>query len=186
MTEDRERLRALLIERSLTFGDFTLASGAKSDYYVDARLTTMSAEGQFLVGRVGLAAVRERWPDAAWVGGLTLGADPVSYAIAHRSWIDEEPVQAFTVRKQAKDHGTAGRIEGGLGKGEPVVVIEDTLTSGSSALQAVAAIEEFGAVILGVLTVVDREAGGREKIAEAGHDLVALYTASELVAAGRK
>jgi orotate phosphoribosyltransferase len=184
--EDHARLRSLLAERSLAFGDFTLASGAKSTYYVDARLTTMSAEGQALIGSVGLDAIRVHWPEARWVGGLTLGADPIAYAIAHRSWIAGDPIAAFTVRKKAKDHGTTGLIEGGLRSGEPVVVVEDTLTSGSSALQAVAAVEGFGSRVLGVLTLVDREVGGREKIADAGHEAVALFTASELLkAAGR-
>jgi orotate phosphoribosyltransferase len=147
----------------------------------------MSAEGQFLIGSVGRQVIREQWPAARWVGGLTLGADPIAYAIAHRGWMDGDPLGAFTVRKKAKDHGTAGLIEGGLKSGDPVVVVEDTLTSGASALQAVTAVESFGAKVLGVLTVVDREAGGRERIREAGYETTALFTATELLAvAGRR
>jgi orotate phosphoribosyltransferase len=184
--DHRQRLRSLLIERSLAFGDFTLASGARSTYYIDARRTTMSAEGQFLVGAAAYALIREAAPAASWIGGLTLGADPISYAIAHRSWLEGAPVEAFTVRKKAKEHGMGGRIEGGLPSGARVVVVEDTLTSGGSALEAVAAVREHGAEVLAVLTLVDREAGGRERILQAGCPLLTLFTVSELLsAAGR-
>lgn len=181
--DHRQRLQSLLIERSLAFGEFTLSSGARSSYYIDARKTAMSAEGQFLVGNVGYAALREVAPTAEWVGGLTLGADPISYAIAHRSWIEKAPIEAFTVRKKAKEHGMGGRIEGGLPTGSRVVVIEDTLTSGGSALEAVSAVREHGAEVLAVLTLVDREAGGRARIEAAGCTLLTLFTVSELLSA---
>lgn len=180
-TQAHSRLRSLLIERSLFRGEFTLASGDRSSYYIDARRTTMSAEGQFLVGCVSFGLLRERFPTTAWVGGLTLGADPIAYAIAHRSWLEESPIEAFTVRKEAKGHGTARKIEGGLPEGSSVVVIEDTLTSGGSALKAVAAVEEHGAEVLAVLTLVDREAGGRALIEDAGYPLLSLFTARDLL-----
>ena len=160
--DHRLRLRSLLVERSLAFGDFTLSSGARSSYYIDARLTTMSAEGQLLIGLVGFAAVREHWPEAGWVGGLTLGADPVAYAIAHRSSLEGARVDAFTVRKKPKEHGSGRRIEGGPPTGARVVVIEDTLTTGASALEAVTAVQQEGITVLGVLTIVDRQVGGLE------------------------
>jgi orotate phosphoribosyltransferase len=184
--DERSRLRSLLVEKSLAFGDFTLSSGARSSYYVDARLTTMSAEGQALIGAVGFRTVKERWPTARWVGGLTLGADPIAYAIAHRSWIEGLPLGGFTVRKKAKEHGKAGLIEGGLRPGEPAVVVEDTLTSGSSALQAVEAVRAFGCTVAGVLVLVDREVGGGERIRDAGHEVLALFTATELLTAAGK
>lgn len=178
---DRDRLVALLRERSLEFGDFVLASGARSNFYIDVRRTTMSAEGQALVGRLGLTAIRAEGllPDA--VGGLTMGADPAAYAIAHASWIAGDPVNAFSVRKQAKGHGKGRRIEGTFETGQKVVVIEDTVTSGGSALEAAAAVEEEGGEVLAVLTVVDRESGGREKIEAAGYPLVALVGIGELL-----
>lgn len=142
----------------------------------------MSSEGQFLVGIVALEALREHFPSARWVGGLTLGADPIAYAMAHQSWIEGAPIESFTIRKQPKDHGTGRRIEGGLPPGTPVAVIEDTLTRGGSAMEAVGVLEEHGAQVLGVLTVVDREAGGRERIAAGGYPLISLFTASELLA----
>ncbi|MEX0856064.1 MAG: orotate phosphoribosyltransferase [Gemmatimonadota bacterium] len=177
----RDRLRSLLTERSLAMGDFTLASGARSTYYIDARLTTMSAEGQFLIGLTGWESLREHFPGAGWVGGLTLGADPISYAIAHRSWLEGDAIEAFTVRKSPKEHGTGRRIEGGVLPGARVVVIEDTLTRGGSALEAVGVLADHGAEVLGVLTLVDREAGGSDRVREAGYPVHSLFTASELL-----
>lgn len=182
MTEDRIRLRQVLRERSLRRGDFTLASGAHSSYYIDARITTMSGHGQVLVGRVGLAAMDAAgWRPHA-VGGLTLGADPVAYAIAHAATLAGRNLDAFTVRKQAKEHGTGRRIEGGLEAGAAVVVMEDVVTTGGSALRAIEALEAAGAKVLGVLAVVDREEGGRDRLEAAGYALVSLFTASELLA----
>lgn len=179
---DRERLGALLSERSLTRGDFMLSSGAKSSYYIDARLTTMSGLGQLLIGRTGLARLDEvGWaPDG--VGGLTLGADPVSYAIAHAAARADRELDAFTVRKQAKEHGTGRRIEGPFERGMDVVVIEDVVTTGGSALEAVDAVRGAGGSVLGVLTLVDRGEGGRERITGAGLALEALFTAPDLLA----
>ncbi len=172
----RESLAALLRERSVTHGNFVLSSGQRSTYYIDARKTTMSAEGQRLIGPLALAAIREAgWAPAA-VGGLTMGADPVAYAIARASADAPPLVQAFSVRKAAKEHGTRRRIEGNFTKGQPVVVIEDVITSGGSALQAIEAIRSEGGEILGVLAVVDREQGGREAIEAAGLIVVALTT----------
>ena len=107
---NREQLKNLLVTRSIRLGDFTLASGAKSDYYIDARLTTMSAEGQRLVGLVGYEAIRASELDPTHVGGLTMGADPVAYAIAHTSALAGQPIDGFAVRKQAKDHGSAAPV----------------------------------------------------------------------------
>lgn len=180
MTDDRTALADLLRERSLREGDFVLASGARSDYYIDARPTTMSGLGQALIGRLGLAAIdREGWPADA-VGGLTLGADPVAYAIAHTAALGGRALDAFTVRKEPKGHGAGRRIEGNLPPGAGVVVIEDTVTTGASALNAVAAVREAGARVLGVLAIVDREEGGGERIRAQGLALHALFTANEL------
>jgi orotate phosphoribosyltransferase len=177
----RERLRTLLVERSLRKGEFTLASGVRSHYYIDARRTTMSAEGQFLTGRVALRAIHDSGLDPEWVGGLTMGADPVAYAIAHASWESGAPIEAFSVRKKAKKHGTGQRIEGGLPTGVRVLVVEDSMTSGSSALEAVRVVEQHGASVIAVMTVVDREEGGRARLEAAGYPMLALYTAEELL-----
>lgn len=167
-----DRLQALLVERSLRLGEFTLASGARSTYYIDARRTTMTAEGQALVGRLGWQAIRDVGLRPTHVGGLTLGADPVSYAIAHRSWLESDPIDAFTVRKSAKEHGTGQRIEGGLPAGARVVVVEDSLTTGGSALQAIEVLRAHGVEVLAVLSVVDREEGAEARLRAAGVPLV--------------
>jgi orotate phosphoribosyltransferase len=178
----RDRLLALLRDRSLSRGDFVLSSGARSDYYIDGRLTTMSGEGQAVLGDVGLAMLDQAgWsPDA--VGGLTLGADPVAYAIAHAATLKGRRLDAFTVRKLAKDHGAGRLVEGPVAPGQAVVVVEDVLSTGGSALRAVEAMEDFGAKVLGVLVLVDREMGGRDAVAGRGYPLLSACTASELLA----
>lgn len=182
---DRDALVALLKARSVRFGEFILASGARSSYYVDCRPSTMSAAGQRLIGRMGLAAIRAAGWTPGSVGGLTMGADPVAYAIAgasgEESMVDgRSSIDAFSVRKQPKDHGTGKRIEGNFDPAIPVVVIEDVITSGGSALDAVAAVRETGGTVLGVFAVLDRQAGGRERIEAAGLPVVTLVTAGEL------
>ena len=178
---ETSRLISLLLERSVSRGDFVLASGRKSSYYVDARRTTMSGEGQLLIGRLGLAALDQQGWAPQTVGGLTLGADPVAYAIAHAARAAGRTIDAFTVRKEAKGHGLGRRIEGCLAAGDAVVVVEDVITTGHSALDAVAQVREVGGQVLGVLAVVDREEGGREAIAAAaGVAATALVLASEL------
>ena len=177
---DRESLAALLRERSVSFGDFRLSSGQRSNFYIDARKTTMSAQGQLLLGKIGLSAIRKAgWAPVA-VGGLTMGADPVAYAIARASAEAPPPINAFSVRKSPKDHGTARRIEGNFSSGDAVVVLEDTITSGASALQAAEAIRAEGGRILGVLAVVDRDQGGRAVIQASGIDVVVLTTIHDL------
>jgi orotate phosphoribosyltransferase len=149
--------------------------------YVDARLTTMSPEGMVLIGNLGLQAIaRAGWKPSA-VGGLTLGADPVAYAISHTSAASASPLRAFTIRKEAKSHGTGQRIEGPFDPRDHVVIVEDVITTGQSALQAIDAVSQAGARILGVLAVVDREDGGREMLNARGFEVISLSTLSELV-----
>jgi orotate phosphoribosyltransferase len=182
MTRDPElaALDQLLLERSVKRGDFVLASGRRSSFYVDARLTTMSAQGLVLIGRVGLQAIRTKgWtPDA--VGGLTMGADPVAYAIAASSVESPPQVQAFSVRKEAKAHGTGRRVEGNFAAANRVVVVEDVLTTGGSAQEAVTRVRAEGGQVLGVLTVVDREEGGRKALEAQGIEVVSLTTSTIL------
>ena len=177
---DAQALDRLLLARSVRRGHFVLASGRTSEFYVDARLTTMSAEGLILIGHLGLEALRDAgWAPAA-IGGLTMGADPVAYAIAAASAASPPILDAFSVRKEAKAHGTGRRVEGNFRSGDRIVVIEDVITSGGSALKAIEAIQGEGGQILGVLAVVDREEGGRRALEAAGHQVVALTTATKL------
>jgi orotate phosphoribosyltransferase len=177
---DAGQLRRLLLERSVRRGDFVLASGQRSSYYIDCRLTTMSAEGMVLIGRMGVAAIRAAgWRPAA-VGGLTMGADPVAYAIAAASHGTEHPIDAFSVRKEAKIHGTGQQIEGNFHAGAAVVIVEDVITSGGSAQRAIAAVNGAGGQVLGVLAVVDRGQGGRGVLEANGVEVVVLATSNEL------
>lgn len=176
----QQELEQLLLERSVRHGEFTLASGATSSWYIDARPTTMSARGLRLIGRLGLEKIRSMGWSPEAVGGLTMGADPVAYAIARASLDDGPVVDAFSVRKEAKGHGTTRRVEGNFREGARVVVVEDVLTSGGSARKAVEAVREAGGTVLGVLAVVDREAGGAAALGDLGVEAVALVTAEGL------
>lgn len=178
----RERLIALLRERSVRTGDFVLASGRISSLYVDCRRTTMHAEGLQVVGALGLAAIRAMGWEASAVGGLTLGADPVACAIARASHDSPPPLDAFTVRRRAKEHGTGQRIEGCFEPGARVVVVEDVITTGGSALEAIAAVRAAGGHVAGVLAVVDRGEGGCEAVRAAGAEVHALVGLHELIA----
>ena len=172
----------LLASKSAKRGEFTLASGRSSTLYIDARLTTMSPEGLTIIGAQGLHALR----DAGWaveaVGGLTLGADPIAYAIAYASAGTDRPIRAFTVRKETKSHGMGRLIEGPFQPGDRVAVIEDVITTGASAIKAVQAVKAAGGKIIGVLALVDRELGGREALEIEGLEVIALTRASEIVA----
>ena len=177
-----DRLLSILAERSARRGQFTLASGRQSTLYIDARLTTMSPDGLALIGPLALAALRDvDWRVQA-IGGLTLGADPISYAIAYASAETTSPLRAFTVRKEAKTHGTGRLIEGPFREGDRVAVIEDVITTGGSALRAVEAVRAAGGTVAGVLALVDREEGGRDALVSAGLPVVALARASDIVA----
>jgi len=177
---DLERLEVLLRERSLSIGDFVLSSGHRSSYYIDARKTTMCAHGLDLVGRLGLAAIRGAgWTPEA-VGGLTMGADPVAYAIARASLDSPPTIHAFSVRKAPKEHGARRRIEGNFDPGIIVVVVEDVVTSGNSALSAIDAIRAAGGQVAGVLAVVDREEGGANAIRRRNIQVVSITTITRL------
>ena len=178
-----DALLTLLAHRSARRGQFTLASGRESTFYIDARLTTMSPDGLALIGPLALEVLQGE--ASAWevdaVGGLTLGADPISYAIAYASAATPKPLRAFTVRKEAKAHGTGKLVEGPFREGDRVAVIEDVITTGGSALRAVQAIRAAGGDVRGVLALVDREEGGREALHAAGLAVIALTCASEIL-----
>ena len=178
---ERGTLVRLLAQRSVRRGRFTLASGRESTHYVDARLTTMSPEGLAVIGPLALAVIREhRWPVDA-VGGLTLGADPIAYATALASVSEPPLVRAFTVRKEAKQHGTGRQVEGPMREGDRVVVIEDVITTGGSALRAAEAVQRAGASVSGILALVDREEGGRGTLESQGFKVICLATLTELL-----
>ncbi len=181
-----QALVELLKKQSVSLGSFVLASGRSSSFYIDARRTTMSAQGMELVGRLGLWTIRNAGWNVSLVGGLTMGADPVALAIAAASRLFPPPIDAFSVRKQIKEHGARRRIEGCYTPGERTVVVEDVITTGQSALEAARAVIESGGTVVGVLAVVDREEGGREAIEEAGYPVRVLVTARDLGLLGQE
>jgi len=181
--EDRKSsLTKLLLERSFKWSEdpiFKLASGRLSNYYIDCKPTTMSPEGLVLIGPLVFGVVRE-WGVSA-VGGLTLGADPIAYATAYASSHTGYPVKSFVVRKEAKDHGTGKMIEGPVSSGDRVAIVEDVITTGGSTLKAIDTARGFGLDIAGVVALVDRQEGGKERIESLGFHVVALVTREELV-----
>lgn len=161
--KDRAELAALVRRLSVVFGRVTLSSGKEADYYVDLRRATLNHEAAPLIGRL-IRELTADW-DYACVGGLTMGADPVACAVMHAPG---RPIDAFVVRKSAKAHGMQRQIEGAEVTGRRVLVVEDTSTTGGSALTAVQAVRDAGATVVGVVTVVDRATGAAEAIEAEG------------------
>jgi orotate phosphoribosyltransferase len=178
---DRDQLVRMLAERSARRGNFTLASGRQSTLYIDARLTTMTPDGQRLIGQLGLQEIADATWKADAIGGLTLGADPIAYAICHSSAETSHPLRAFTVRKEPKAHGTGKQVEGPMVAGDRVVIVEDVITTGGSASRAVEAVRREGGIPIGILALVDREEGGRAALEGLGLDVRSLTTASEIL-----
>lgn len=176
------KLVQLLATRSAKRGEFSLSSGRSSSLYIDARLTTMSPEGLLLIGQLGLEALQASGWKVDSVGGLTLGADPIAYAIAYTSALRGVHIRAFTVRKQTKTHGMGRLIEGPFQTGDHTAIVEDVITTGSSALQAAEAVRNAGGVIAGILALVDREEGGRQALEARGFSVVVLTRSSDILA----
>lgn len=180
--QERERLKDLIREKALNVAEepiFKLSSGRLSRYYIDLKRITFDPEGAYLVGKLVYLAIRELKPDG--VGGLTLGADPIAYAVCFVSYLEGNPIKPFVVRKEPKAHGMGRQVEGILKKGDRVVVLEDVITTGSSALKAVEACKREGYRVLGVYAVVDREEGGRENLKAQGLEVYSLFSLSELL-----
>ena len=180
-------LLEMLQTKSLFRGDFTLSSGAKSDYYVDCKLTTLDPQGIWLVGQLMHDLIRReqaaRRVSINAVGGLTMGADPIALAVGMYShWAkDAAPVQVFSVRKSPKAHGQTKLIEGNFKRGDVVVVIDDVVTRGESTIAAINAVEKEGGKVAFVAVLVDRQEGGRDKIEAMGHPVVSLFTKRDLL-----
>lgn len=177
--DDRKRLFDILLERSLRFGDFTLSSGAKSKYYIDVRQTSLHPEGSLLIAKFLFPLFREKSVEG--VGGLTLGADPIAGAVALWSQLHGTPMSGFIVRKEAKSHGAARRVEGPFREGMKVAVVDDVITKGGSALQAFEAVREAGAEVRLVACVVDRGEGGPEEFAARGVPFHAVFHIREFL-----
>jgi orotate phosphoribosyltransferase len=187
MNQDpRQELLQLLVSNSFRLGEFTLASGRKSDYYIDCRTTTLHARGAELTGRVFRDLIQQQgWRPRA-VGGLTMGADPIVVAVSVISSQAGAPIHGFLVRKAEKTHGMGRRIEGFQEKGAPVVIVDDVCTTGQSTIQAIAAAREFGFKVAGVACLVERlEAAGRAdvELAAAPAPFISVFTSDDVKAA---
>lgn len=175
----RARLLSLLHNQAVLRGDFVLSSGVRSPYYLDARLVTLSARGASLVAEVFLDSLPLSMIDA--VAGLTVGADPIVVAIATLSGVSETAIDALIVRKQPKGHGAGRRIEGPWHEGIRVAIVDDTLTTGASSLEAAHAVEEAGGEVRGVFALIDRGEGARDAVEGAGYRFSAIFTADEVL-----
>jgi orotate phosphoribosyltransferase len=189
MSSARDQLLKLLVTNSFRLGEFALSSGAKSDYYIDCRTTTLHAHGAELTGRVFLDLIQQHgWKPQA-VGGLTMGADPIVVATSVISSQAGAPIHGFLVRKAEKAHGMGRRVEGFQEKGARVVIVDDVCTTGGSTIQAIEAAREFGFNIDGVACLVERlEAGGRPAVekAAAPAPFISVFTSNDVKAAHLK
>ncbi len=177
----KQRLIALLLEKSYRYTEeptFKLASGKLSNYYIDCRKTTYSPEGQFLIGNIIFEMIKDLNADA--IGGLTMGADPISCSVAFASHINKNDIGSFAIRKERKEHGMQKQVEGDVKEGNRVIIIDDVITTGGSTIKAIEAAKREGLEIVKVIVLVDREEGGKEKILEHASEVEAVVTKSEL------
>ena len=188
-SEARRRLLEILRQKSVSYGDFTLASGAKSNYYIDCRLTTLDPEAAWLVGQVLFTLILDQANKlrvtVTGVGGLTMGADPIALATGMHSFQENpsSPLRPFVVRKAPKSHGQTRLIEGNFHAGDKVVVIDDVVTKGDSTIAAIDAVRREGGDVAFVAVLVDRQQGGRDKIEQLGFTVVSAFTKDDLLSA---
>jgi orotate phosphoribosyltransferase len=178
---DKARLIELIKELAVVHGQVTLSSGLEAQYYVDLRRATLHHEAAVLIGRVMIDLLDSNGvSDFDAIGGLTMGADPVATAVLHQSAALGRSIDAFVVRKAAKAHGMGRQVEGPDVKGKRVVVVEDTSTTGGSPLAAAKALQEAGAIVIAVATVVDRDTGAQKVIEDAGFKYLTAITLDDL------
>ena len=172
---DKQALTELIREKALKFGNFTLASGKTATYYLDGKQVTLDPEGSRLIAEGILDLLGgETFPKA--VGGMSIGADPITSAVVTMSAVRGTPLLGFMVRKEAKGHGTNQYVEGPVKPGDEVVIVEDVVTTGGSSLQAIERVEAFGLKVTRVIAIVDRMEGGGEAFAKAGYAFVSLLS----------
>ncbi|VAX20339.1 Orotate phosphoribosyltransferase [hydrothermal vent metagenome] len=176
--DTRDKLLKAVRVKAYRTGDFTLASGKKSDYYIDCKEVTLDGDGSLLVGKIVFEIIKS-WGVSA-VGGMELGSVPISTAVSVISALEGAPLFNFIVRKEAKGHGTGKRLEGRVGPGDRVAVVEDVVSTGGSSLKAIDAIEETGAIVAGLVSIVDREMGGAEAFINRGIKYTPIFTISEI------
>ncbi len=182
MMDEKGALKKIILERSYREGTFKLTSGRISDFYIDCKQTTLSAEGAYLCGRLFFEMIRKT-PNISAVGGMTLGADPLVTAVSVVSYLEKAPIPAFIIRKEPKGHGTGSWIEGkaNIPEGSRVALVEDVVTTGGTLVTAIERTRQEGFEVGAVLTLVDRQEGGAETLKSEGFDLLAIFTRSELI-----
>jgi len=181
--DERARLKELLLEKSYREGTFTLTSGKTSDFYVDGKQTTLSAEGAYLCGRLLYRLIKQHHEKIMGVGGMTLGADPLVSAVSIVSYLEKDPIPAFIVRKEPKGHGTGNYIEGkkNLQPGDLVALVEDVVTTGGTLVKVIDRVENEGFRVGLVATIVDRQEGGAGVLAARGYPLVSIFNREQLI-----
>lgn len=178
----KERLGEIILERSFKYSDnppFTLASGRLSNFYFNCKPTTLDPEGMNLIGEIIFDMIKDS--DITAAGGLTLGADPIANALSVISYQKGRPIKSFIVRKDVKDHGTKSAIEGNVQAGEKVLIIDDVITTGGSTITAIEQARKAGLVVEGVITLIDREEGGRENIEKHIASIRSILTRTEIM-----
>jgi len=180
---DRDRLRQMLLERSMRFGEFVLSSGATSNYYIDVRKTSLHPEGLKLISHMFHEILQT--DNVTAVGGLTLGADPLVAGLMLYSAERGRPLEGFLVRRTTKDHGLRGQVEGNLAGHKRVAILDDVITSGESVLIAAEAAESYKAQVVRVLAVVDRGQGATQIFQQRGLPFTTLFSIEELLPAER-
>ncbi len=178
----KDRLIDLIIRKAFAYSEepiFRLVSGRMSNYYFNCKTVTLHPEGMYLIGSIIFEIIRDLRVEG--IGGLTLGADPVAYAVAFTSYLKGNPVEAFVVRKTAKSHGTMQWIEGNVSKGDRVVIVDDVITTGKSTIEAITRSRAEGLDVVKVIALIDRQEGGREAIEALGCELTSIVTREEIM-----
>ncbi len=175
---NRQALIDFVKDKALKFGEFTLTSGQKSHYYLDGKQVTLDSAGALLVAEGIHSAWGDTPPDA--VGGMSIGADPITGAVVTLAGVRGLPLKGFMVRKEAKGHGAKRFVEGPVEPGDRVVIVEDVVTTGGSSLLAIERAEQFGLEVIRVMAIVDRLQGGAEAFRDAGYPFTSLLTIDDL------
>jgi orotate phosphoribosyltransferase len=179
----KDRLIELIIEKAFKYSKepiFKLVSGRMSNYYFNCKAVTLHPEGMYIIGNLIFDLIEDT--DVKGIGGLTLGADPIAYAVAYTSFLKKKPIEAFVVRKTAKSHGTMQWIEGNVNKGDRVVIVDDVITTGKSTIEAINRAKEEGLHIAKVIALIDRQEGGREAVEASGYKLDLIIKREEVMA----
>jgi len=178
----KQRLLELILEKAFKYSKepiFKLVSGKMSNYYFNCKAVALHPEGMHLIGNLVFEMIKDL--NSKGIGGLSLGADPIAYAVAYTSYLKGKPIEAFIVRKTPKSHGIMQLIEGNVKKGDRVVIVDDVITTGKSTIEAITKAREAGLEIVKVLALIDRQEGGKEAVEDIGYKLDSVITRDEVM-----